>query len=106
LLSEEGTTYGDPLAMPMYVHNYALGIVPLVNALSDDRMKQVWYADDATVCGQLMDVHHWWDRLVSIGPDFGYFSNPSETCLIVKDSFGLAVSIYQGSGVCISIDSK
>ena len=34
-----------------------------------------------------MDVRCWWDRLVSIGPDFGYFPNPSKTCLIVKNSF-------------------
>ena len=39
LLSEEGTTQGDPLVMPMYT----LGIVPLINALSDDDdVKQVW----------------------------------------------------------------
>ena len=83
MLSEEGTTQGDPLAMPMY----ALGTIPLINALSDDRIKQVWYTDDATACGRLMDVRRWWDRLVSIGPDFGYFPNPSKTCLIVKDCF-------------------
>ena len=103
LLSEEGTTQGDPLAMPMY----ALGVVPLINALSDDSIKQVWYADDASACGRLMDVRRWWDRLVSIGPHFGYFPNPSKTCLIVKGSFyDSAVSIFQDSGVCISIEGK
>ena len=52
MLSEECTTQGDPLAMPMY----ALGVVPLINALSDDFIKQVWYADDATACGHLADI--------------------------------------------------
>ena len=47
LLSGEGTTQFDPLAMPMY----ALGIVPLINALSNDFIKQVWHADDASACG-------------------------------------------------------
>ena len=35
LWSEEGTTQSDPLAMPMY----ALDVVPLINALSDDFVK-------------------------------------------------------------------
>ena len=66
LLSEEGTTQGDPLAMLMY----ALDTVSLINALRDDHIKQVWYADDVTASGSLMDIRRWWDRLVSIGPDF------------------------------------
>ena len=53
LLSGEGTTQFDPLAMSMY----SLGIVPLINALSNNFIKQVWYADDASACGRLIDVH-------------------------------------------------
>jgi len=52
LLSEEGTTQGDPLAMPMY----ALGVIPLINTLTDDLNKQVLYAEDATACGCLSDT--------------------------------------------------
>lgn len=76
---------------------YALGTVPLVNALSDIYVKQARHADDATACDQLMDVcHNWRDRLVSIGPDFGYFPNPSKTCLIVKECFyDTAVSLFR-----------
>ena len=45
LHSEEGTTQGDPLAMPMY----ALATIPLINQLSDpSNIIQVWYADDAS----------------------------------------------------------
>ena len=59
------------------------------------------------VHGRLMDVRCWWDRLVSIGPDFGYFPNPSKTCLIVKDCFyDSAVSIFKDSGVCITAEGK
>ena len=59
LLSEEGTTQGDPLAMPMY----ALGVLPLIGCISGDLM-QVWYADDATACGSLSALRLWWDKLL------------------------------------------
>ena len=38
--------------MPMY----ALGVVLQINTLSDEFVKQVWYADDAIACGCLADV--------------------------------------------------
>ena len=82
LFSEEGTTQGDPLALPMY----ALGVLPLIDSISGDLM-QVWYADDATACGNLSEIRLWWDKLLQFGPDFGYFPNPSKTCLVVKESF-------------------
>ena len=41
LFSEEGTTQGDPLAMPMY----AMATIPLINQLGTiTDLKQVWYA--------------------------------------------------------------
>ena len=49
LLSQEGTTQGDPLAMTMY----AVAIIPLIHRLEDRVTKQVWYADDVTVGGSL-----------------------------------------------------
>lgn len=53
LYSEEGTTQGDPLAMPMY----ALAIVPLIEHLNiASNLKQVWYADDANACGSLSSL--------------------------------------------------
>ena len=51
LWSEEGTTQGDPLAMPMY----ALATIPLIDQLSSIQdVTQVWYADDASVAGSLL----------------------------------------------------
>ena len=47
LLSQEGTTQGDPLAMA----TYAVAITPLIGCLEDDETKQVWFADDATAGG-------------------------------------------------------
>ena len=49
LMSEEGTTQGDPLAMPMY---NALATIPLLKRFPGD-IKRIWYADDACICGKL-----------------------------------------------------
>ena len=100
LFSEEGTTQGDPLAMLMY----ALGVLPLVDCISGDLM-QVWYADDATACGNLSAIRLWWDKLLQFGPDFGYFPNPSKTCLVVK-FYDAAVELFQDSGISITVDGK
>ena len=54
LMSEEGTTQGDPLAMPMY----ALATIPLLKQLPSD-MEQVWYAVDVCACGKLNRLSRW-----------------------------------------------
>ena len=57
ITSSEGTTQGDPLAMAMY----ALAVRPLIGKLKSDapRVKQVWYADDATGAGICDDLKKW-----------------------------------------------
>ena len=82
LLSEEGTTQGDPLAMPMY----AMATIPLINHLgSMADVKQVWYADDASAVGRLNPIRHWWNQLNTAGPKFGYHPNASKTWLLTKE---------------------
>jgi len=44
----------------------------------------MWYADDASVGGSLISLRSWWDTLIYLGPDFGYFPNASKTYLTVK----------------------
>jgi len=82
ITSTEGTTQGDPLAMTMY----ALAITPLIRSLwqSQPDVSQVWYADDPTAGGHLVPLLHWWKHLLTYGPMFGYFSNATKTCLIMK----------------------
>ena len=70
LLSQEGTTQGDPLAMPMY----AIGIIPVIQQLKG-LARQVWYADDATAGGSLLQLKDWWSELLSFGHHFGYHVN-------------------------------
>ena len=68
LLSEEGTTQGDPLAMAMY----AIGTLPLIHRL-DDIAKQTWYADDSAAASSLEELRRWWDTLNEIGPPLWVF---------------------------------
>ena len=48
MLSKEGTTQGDPLAMAMY----AIGTKPLIHRLNGIA-RQVWYADDSAAGSSL-----------------------------------------------------
>ena len=60
LSSEEGTTQGDPFALPFY----ALGTIPLIRQLDGaGDVKHVWYADDALATGSLDSICSWWDKL-------------------------------------------
>jgi len=61
ILSSEGTTQGDPLAMSMY----ALAVVPLIHDLKSriSEVNQVWFADDATGAGTCASLRAWWDSL-------------------------------------------
>ena len=103
LMSEEGTTQGDPLAMAMY----AIGILPLIRSLSNESIKQVWYADDSAACGDLAHLRSWWDRLAEIGPKYGYQQNALKTWLIVKeDKSDDAIATFQGTGVNITLEGK
>ena len=74
LLSQEGTTQGDPLAMAMY----AVATIPLIRRLPDD-VQHVWYADDASATGGLSNLRAWWDELLSLGPAYGYHPNAQKT---------------------------
>ena len=106
LMSTEGTTQGDPLAMAMY----ALAVTPLIHHLrsSDPAVSQVWYADDATgVRGKCAALRKWWDTLSQLGPLFGYIPNTSKTYLVVKDKYVAAARhVFSGTGVVISADGQ
>ena len=83
LLSQEGTTQGDLLAMPMY----ALATIPLIRKLKEcvTDVNQVWYADDASGAGKINRLRVWWDHINTLGPKFGYFTNAKKTWLVTKE---------------------
>ena len=78
ILSSEGITQGDPLAMAMYVVVTVTLIMFIISA------RQVWYADNAAACTSLLQWHRWWDLLNQFGPFYGYFTNARKTHLVVK----------------------
>ena len=82
ILSQEGTTQGDPLGMPMY----ALATVPLIKKLTTS-VKQTWYDDDAAATGKIADLRVWWDEISHLCPRYGYNANASMTCLVIKEEF-------------------
>ena len=102
ILSQEGTTQGDPLAMAMY----GLATIPLIRRL-DGLCTQVWCTDDSAAIGKLTQLREWWDKLTTDGPRFGYFANPSKTWLVIKDDHHEEASaIFADSGVNITSDGR
>ena len=103
ILSKEGVTQGDPLAMAMY----AVAITPLLYRLTEEKLKQVWFADDASAAGKLAGLKSWWNNMTRIGPEYGYFPNSSKTWLIVKEEhLGEAKQLFHETGVKISHGGK
>ncbi len=107
IFSDEGSTQGDPAAMPMY----ALSTRPLIDSLQetlDEYTKQVWYADDSTAAGKLASLLKWWEKLCLIGPKFGYFPNPHKTVLILKgkEYQSMANTLFQSTGIEISVEGE
>ena len=100
MLSKEGTTQGDPLAMAMY----AIGTQPLIRRL-DGIAKQVWYADDSAAGSSIVRLKAWWDRLEEIGPHYGYFPKGSKTRILVKQEVAeTAKEVFHGTGIEISTE--
>ena len=106
ILSLEGTTQGDNLAMPFY----ALGISILLERLKliSPTTSQVSLADDITGAGKILDLRIWWDTVISEGKKFGYYVNQSKTWLIIKNpnSFDHAQNIFKDAGIKITFEGK
>ena len=102
ILTKEGTTQGDPLAMAMY----ATGTQPLIRRL-DGITKQVWYADDSAAGSSIENLKRWWDLLVEIGPLYGYFPNGSKTHILAKPQHAEAArEIFKDTGIVITTEGE
>ncbi|CEM26585.1 unnamed protein product [Vitrella brassicaformis CCMP3155] len=106
LWSQEGTTQGDPMAMPMY----AAGTLPLIRSLKEpaEQGPQVWFADDSSKCSSLERASEWWDKLGERGPPYGYFPNAHKSILVVREGLEeRAREVFEGvEGLTITTGSR
>ena len=103
LLSDEGTTQGDPLAMAMF----ALATVPLIRKIAIPGSVQAWFADDSASGGKLTSLRQWWDLLSRNGPNYGYYPNAKKTFLLVKNAKKAeAGEVFKDTGVQITTEGR
>ena len=106
ILSNEGTTQGDTLAMAFY----GIGTNPILRKLSQQvpEVYQVWLADDATGAGRLGDLKKWWDLVSTEGLKYGYFVKPSKSWLVLKRPSMLeeATALFASSPINITTEGK
>ena len=76
IASQKGTTQGDPLAMAMH----GVSILPSIELVSNDQVKQKRYADDGNAVGSLANLHQLTRMLLEHGPPFAY-NLTKTTCL-------------------------
>ena len=82
--SQEGTTQGDPLAMPWYAINTNHMISSLTASIP--QVKQVWLADDSAGGGSIESLYQWYKSLCEEGKKFDHFVKGAKSWLIVKNS--------------------
>eukprot|EP00794_Sanderia_malayensis_P018637 gene18637-biopygen15703 len=101
--SQEGTTQGDPAAMPVY----ALATVPLLESVSSNDTKQVAYADDLVSAGKLRPLLKWWENLLNVAPKVGYYPKSTKSWLIVKpEKKDLAQKLFNDTNINITVDGQ
>ena len=102
ILSQEGTTQGDPLAMSWY----AISTKLIISASETPGVSQVWLADDAAGAGKLADVLKWYNTLVDCGKKWGYYVNGGKSWLITKPGKEVEAKKMFGDSVKITTDGK
>ena len=109
ILSDEGATQGDPAAMTFY----AAGVKPLIDELHKiveklEHLTQSLFADCCNGIGKLKEIKLWWDKLIELGPKFGYHLKSSKSVLIVKDVSLLSEGeqLFKDTGIQIELSSS
>lgn len=48
--------------------------------------RQVWFVDDCTTSGSVLQLLHWWHALLTFGPQYRYHYNASKTALYIGET--------------------
>ena len=52
-------------------------------------------------------LRSWWDKVLKIGPEYGYLANPTKTWQIVKEEYlSAAAEAFHNTGVQITSQGK
>ena len=99
-MSAEGTTQGDTLTMGLY----ALSIKPLITSLQGAcKIKQCWFADDASVAGPVVEIKRWWDILSATG----YYPNGKKSWIITKPDREIMVKeALKGTAINVTVQGQ
>jgi hypothetical protein len=81
LRSKQGFTQGDPLVML----GYALGMLSLARQIKSEfpEVEQPWYAGDAAAAAEFTIIHAMFERLLELGPGYGYHPESSKSIVVV-----------------------
>ena len=62
---------------------YVTRITPMLDmmlvAIQNEHNKMVWFPDDASAFGNVEARTRWWDTLMQIGPNYGYYPQPTKS---------------------------
>ena len=105
--SSEGTTQGDPIAMPVY----AVGLLPLIACLISDAdvdpVKHEAFADDLAGGGSIIRLKSWWTSVKTNGKFVGYYVEPTKSWLTVKEEFyAQAVELFADEDIKITVEGR
>ena len=78
----------------------------MIHKLNIHAVHQIRYTNDACASGSLWDLCQWWDNLLLLGSDYGYFINASKCWLPLKDPAAADAALFDGTGVNVCSDGQ
>ena len=75
--------------------------------MSDGRAQQCWYADDSAIAGSFETITKWFNKLLELGPAFGYLPEPTKSVLVVKpELLQQAEATFSHMGVAVTTGQR